>query len=207
MGQAPHLKIPIEILPIPAHQLFNLGEDGDDCCKVIENKMTNPKLVKNIQAVYRVLLTAKQGVVEELCSWYDPSSYVPNPPSPPSESSSLASLKTSNTTAAILTASARRAELSAGITIPFDEEGFHDLDAFWEESVVAIKGMNNEGGAKPDDEARAAYNLAHRAAELNEEATKACAANIAEEELEKKKRIRKQRQQLYWQRLRPPQHR
>eukprot|EP00978_Attheya_sp_CCMP212_P004807 scaffold10588_cov74-Attheya_sp.AAC.1 len=41
------------------------------------------------------------------------------------------------------------------------------------------------GGAKPDDEAHPAYNLAHRAVELNEEATKACAANIAEEELEK----------------------
>eukprot|EP00978_Attheya_sp_CCMP212_P012613 scaffold31537_cov28-Attheya_sp.AAC.1 len=31
MGQAPHLKTPAEILPIPADQLFNLGEDGDDC--------------------------------------------------------------------------------------------------------------------------------------------------------------------------------
>eukprot|EP00978_Attheya_sp_CCMP212_P023668 scaffold72971_cov105-Attheya_sp.AAC.1 len=38
MGQAPHLKTPAEILPIPAHQQFNLGEDGDDCCKFIEKK-------------------------------------------------------------------------------------------------------------------------------------------------------------------------
>eukprot|EP00978_Attheya_sp_CCMP212_P013335 scaffold33485_cov59-Attheya_sp.AAC.2 len=101
--------------------------------------MTNPVLVKSIQAVYRVLLTAKQGVVEELCSWYVPS--VPNPPSPTSESSSLASLKTSNTTAAKST-EARRAELSANI--PFDEGGFHHVDSFWEESVLAIKGMDND---------------------------------------------------------------
>eukprot|EP00972_Heterocapsa_arctica_P009527 1404988-Heterocapsa_arctica.AAC.1 len=46
--------------------------------------------------------------------------------------------------------------------------------------------MNNDlppgwpaGFAKPDDEAHAAFNLAHRAAELNEEATKACAAVAA----------------------------
>eukprot|EP00978_Attheya_sp_CCMP212_P018167 scaffold49399_cov62-Attheya_sp.AAC.1 len=196
MGQAPHLKTPIEILPIHADQLFNLGEDGDECCKVIENKRTNPKLVKNIQAVYRVLLTAKQGVVQELCSWYDPSSFVqvPNPPSPPSKSSSLASLKTSNTAAAPLTASARRAMLSAEITtnISLDAEGLPDLDDFWKASALAVKGMYNDlppgwpaCGAKPDDEAHAAYNLAHRAAELNEAATKACAANIAEEELQK----------------------
>eukprot|EP00978_Attheya_sp_CCMP212_P015617 scaffold40237_cov33-Attheya_sp.AAC.1 len=41
------------------------------------------------------------------------------------------------------------------------------------------------GAAKPEDEVAAMFNLAHRSAELNEEATKACAANIAEEELEK----------------------
>eukprot|EP00978_Attheya_sp_CCMP212_P031092 scaffold116301_cov87-Attheya_sp.AAC.1 len=93
--------------------------------------MTNPKLVKNIQAVYRVLLTGKQGVVEQLCSWYDPCVKAPNArspsPSPPSESSSLASLNTSNSAAATLTKSARLAELS--INIPFDEEGLPDLDA------------------------------------------------------------------------------
>eukprot|EP00978_Attheya_sp_CCMP212_P015152 scaffold38972_cov52-Attheya_sp.AAC.1 len=163
MGQAPHLKTPAEILPIPAHQLFNLGEDEDDCCKFIEKKMTNPKLVKSIQAVYRVLLTGKQGVVEELCSFYDPWVNAPNArspsPSPPSESSSLASLKTSNTTTATLTA-ARRAELSANI--PFDEEGFHDVDAFWDASVVAIKAMDPDlppgwppGAPKPDAEVAA----------------------------------------------------
>eukprot|EP00978_Attheya_sp_CCMP212_P007060 scaffold16464_cov61-Attheya_sp.AAC.1 len=144
MGQAPHLKTPAVILPIPADQLFNLGEDGDDC-------------------LYRVLLTGKQGVVEQLCSFYDPWVNAPNErsPSPPSESSSLASLKTSNTAAATLTASARRAELSAGITndLPFDEEGFHDVDAFWDASVEAVKAMHPDlppgwpvGAAKPDDE-------------------------------------------------------
>eukprot|EP00978_Attheya_sp_CCMP212_P031159 scaffold116786_cov48-Attheya_sp.AAC.1 len=196
MGQAPHLKTPAEILPIHADQLFNLGEDKDDFCKFIEKKMTNPKLVKSIQAVYRVLLTGKQGVVEQLCSFYDPWVNAPNArsqspsPSPPSESSSLASLKTSNTTAATLTASARRAELSANI--PFDEEGFHDVDACWDASVEAVKAMDPDlppgwppGAAKPDNEVAAMFNLAHMFAELNEEATKACAANIAEEELEK----------------------
>eukprot|EP00978_Attheya_sp_CCMP212_P043641 scaffold288203_cov32-Attheya_sp.AAC.1 len=193
MGQATHLKTPAEILPIHADQLFNLGEDGDDCCKFIEKKTRNPKLVKSIQTVYRVLLTGKEGVAEQLFSPYNPwvQASPSRSPSPPSESSSLASLKTSNTAAATLTTSARRAKLSAEITnnIPFDEEGFPDVDAFWDASVEA---MDNSlppgwpaGAAKPDDEVAAMYNLAHRSAELNEAATKAGAANIAKEELEK----------------------
>eukprot|EP00978_Attheya_sp_CCMP212_P046866 scaffold416092_cov35-Attheya_sp.AAC.1 len=167
MGQAPHLKTHAEILPIHADQLFNLGEDRDDCCKFIEKKTRNPKLVKSIQAA-------------------SPS----RSPSPPSESSSLASLKTSNTAAATLSTSARPAQLSSEITnnIPFDEEGFPDLNAFWDKSVaLAMDPSLPPGwpacGAKPDDEVAAMYNLVHRSAELNEAATKAAtgAANIAEE--------------------------
>eukprot|EP00978_Attheya_sp_CCMP212_P033959 scaffold139951_cov63-Attheya_sp.AAC.1 len=146
MGQAPHLKTHAEILPIHADQLFNLGEDGDDCCKFIEKKTRNPKLVKSIQAVYRVLLTGKEGVVEQLFSPYNlwvQASPSPSPsplplPSPTLESSSLASLKTSNNAAATLTTSARPAQLSAEITnkIPFDGEGFPNLNAFWDKSVA-----------------------------------------------------------------------
>eukprot|EP00978_Attheya_sp_CCMP212_P013534 scaffold33986_cov68-Attheya_sp.AAC.1 len=176
MGQAPHLKTHAEILPIHADQLFNLGEDGDDC-------------------LYIVLLTGKEGVVEQLFSPYNPWVHASpsRSPSPPSESSSLASLKTSNTAAATLTTSARRAQLSAEITnIPFDGEGLEDVDAFWDKSVALAMDPSlppgwPAGGAKPDDEVAAMYNLVHRSAELNEAATKAttAAANIAEEELEK----------------------
>eukprot|EP00978_Attheya_sp_CCMP212_P003826 scaffold8118_cov67-Attheya_sp.AAC.1 len=195
MGQALHLKTAVEILPLHADQLFNVGEDGDhDCCKFIEKTLRNPKLVKSIQAVYRVLLTGKQGVVEQLVSPYNlwvPASPSPSP-SPTSESSALASLETSNTAAATLTTSARRAQLSSKITnnIPFDGEGLEDVDAFWDKSVALAMDPSlpsarwPEGGAKPDDEVAAMYNLVHRSAELNEAANKAAteAANIAEED-------------------------
>eukprot|EP00978_Attheya_sp_CCMP212_P003026 scaffold6199_cov77-Attheya_sp.AAC.1 len=71
MGQALYLKTAVEILPLHADQLFNIGEDGDGCCQFIEKTSRNPKLVKSIQAVYRVLLTGKQGVVEQLVSPYN----------------------------------------------------------------------------------------------------------------------------------------
>eukprot|EP00978_Attheya_sp_CCMP212_P032439 scaffold126575_cov67-Attheya_sp.AAC.7 len=167
-GQASHFKTRIEPLPIHADQLFNVGEDGDNCCCKMEINATHPKFVKSIEAIYKAIITEENGGLRQLVSPYNLSvSEVPLPPSLRSE---------------LVTATARKAEraqLSAKITnILFDGEGLQDLNAFWDKST-------------PDAEVAAMYNLVNMSAELNEAATEetnaaeAAAAVLADAEVTK----------------------
>eukprot|EP00978_Attheya_sp_CCMP212_P025104 scaffold80177_cov34-Attheya_sp.AAC.2 len=129
---------------------------------------THPKLIKSIEAVYKLLITEKEGVIGELVSPYNLPTPGSVPPSPASESSATSATK-------------RRAQLSAGLkNVIIDEQGFEDVTAFWNKSVdPAFEEHQSpnlgwpEGELKTRSEVHTWFNLITMSDELNKAADKA----------------------------------
>ena len=122
MGQASHITALKEpSLPINAYHLFTLEKGDESCCRKMRKDETNPTLVKRIDAVYKLCVEEKNGVVQQLVSPYD-----------------ISESKQSST--AVGSSTAKLPE-KINHNIPIDKEGFEDLDSFW--TVEKRKAQNN----------------------------------------------------------------
>ena len=136
LGQASHIKTKLERIPTSADELFNLGKNDDNCCGKMGKNATHPKLIKSIEAVYKLLLTEKDGVLGKLDCPYNVSSPVSVPPQFTTELEPIPVDEERKSPAMSSSATARRAQLSAGLkNVQTDDQGFEDLSAFWDEGV------------------------------------------------------------------------
>ena len=126
MGLASHITALKEpSLPINSYYLFNLEKGEESCCRKMRKDETHPTLVKRIDAVYKLCVEVKNGVVQQLVSPYD-----------------ISESKQSSTAVG-----SNKAKLPEKINdnIPIDKMGFEDLNSFW-----TVEKRKAEGNADAD---------------------------------------------------------